>query len=850
MSTRSTGYPSAIAVDAQRVRVAERRFALLIGLFALSGATALIDQVCFAKYLGYVVGSTAYAVSAVLAAFMAGLALGAHVGGRLSARIARPLFAYGWLELVVAVAVAAAPAAFGLITPLYVQLARSMPDSLLAVSALRWGVAAIVVIVPTTAMGATLPLLARATSFGLGDDSANSKAKRERRLTWLYAANTLGAALGALSAAYAILPALGLSRTLLASAALSALVGVVAIFLGKTYRSASEPREAPAAARSGDEAEANPSALAAESSDTLLSRPQDTEGLRPGLLALIAAASGALVFASEVIATHLLALIIGNSAYSFGLILAIFLSCLFLGALLAPRLRTRLGGYALPFTLLLTALALALALPLWDLLPLLFGKAGGLLQTFAAREGLRAVAAFAVLVVPTSLMGLTFPLLLAEIAGREAVGRFVGRLTAVNTMGAVVGSLVTGYLVLPAIGSEGSLRAVGFAYAALGIATLIATKRTQSAKAPARGGGRRFAMVLAAASASALVLVPRFDLARLTSGSNVYFTEGEEPDEILFVREDVHGGVTTVTRDQGVLTLLTNGKFQGNTGWEMRAQRLFAHYPSLFVNRFDRALVIGLGTGTTLGTLTAYPWKQVDVVEISPSIVEAARLHFGHVNRGALDDRRVALHHQDGRNFLLVSDERYDLIGMELSSIWFAGAAALYSDEYYALVSDHLRPGGIFQQWVQLHHIYRHDFATVLATLRRHFRHVALFYGGGQGILVASQAPLRAVEQRLEALEQRPSLRALLPTDVRLVSLLDDILLIDEGLDRFLARAHGKHAARGIPAVSTDDNLYLEYATPRGNVLPWSSRDALVAELRRFHDDEAVAELLVRSASN
>jgi spermidine synthase len=275
----------------------------------------------------------------------------------------------------------------------------------------------------------------------------------------------------------------------------------------------------------------------------------------------------------------------------------------------------------------------------------------------------------------------------------------------------------------------------------------------------------------------------------------------------------------------------------------MDAQRLFAHYPSLFVERWDRALVIGLGTGTTLGTLAAYPWQNLDVVEISPAIVQAARRYFLAQNQGALDDPRVNLTLADGRNHLLIVDRRYDLIGIELSSIWFAGAASLYSREFYALVHRRLRPGGIFQQWVQLHHITPTDFASVLGTLRAEFPHVALFFGGGQGVLVASDRPLSASAARLASLEQRPRVRAVLPPGKRLISLLDDVLVVGAGLDRFVAESARAAGVTPSEMISTDDNLSLEFSTPRGNVLPWSTLDDLVERLLHHRDQQAVERL-------
>jgi spermidine synthase len=786
-------------------------FGATLALFVGSGAAGLVDQVCFSKYLSYVVGATAYAVSAVLAAFMTGLALGAHFGGKVSLKIARPVVVYGWLELVVALAVAVAPPEFDALGSLYALLARRAPDSLAALSALRWFVALVIVIVPTTAMGATLPILTRALRDGDGAE------RRERRLGALYAANTCGGAGGALVAAYVALPFLGLHGTVWAAAGLSALIGVAALSIGRRVT------PEPLAAKS-TEFDAVPSVNAVD--------PTERETL---VFVVLAFLSGCLAFAAEVIFTHLLALLIGNSAYAFGLILAVFLCCLFAGAARAAAFRARFGDAALGLGLAGTALALGLTLPLWDELPRLFATLGPLVVTFGGREVVRALAALLMLCVPTTLMGLTFPLLLQRVARTTTPSHWVGRLTAVNTVGAVAGALGTGYGLLPWLGSQRSLEVV---VALFGVSAVIAALLDGPR-------ARRVIAGLAAAAVFAVPLVPRWNLARLTGGSNVYFEGWIEPESIPFLREDVHGGVTTVTSAKGVLTLFTNGKFQGNTGWEMSAQRFFAHYPSLFVHDFERALVIGLGTGTTLGTLAAYPWRKLDVVEISPSIVEAARRFFQAGNLGAIDDTRVTLHHADGRNFALVDDGRYDLVSMELSSIWFAGASNLYSREFYALVRARLKPDGVFQQWVQLHHVSRRDFATVVATLRSQFAHVALFYGGGQGILVASDAPLRASLARLATLEASPAIQRVLPDRRHLRELPNDILALDAGLDAFLDESAQLAGLERSDLVSTDQSLYLEYATPRGNVLPWATREALVRDIWRYRDDDAVASLLV-----
>jgi spermidine synthase len=405
-------------------------------------------------------------------------------------------------------------------------------------------------------------------------------------------------------------------------------------------------------------------------------------------------------------------------------------------------------------------------------------------------------------------MGSTFPLLLHRVAARRDVAARVGRLTVANTVGTIVGSVATGYAVLPRLGSQGTLIAIAVVFA---LASALAFRAFGGAEA-----WRTRWLGLGAAAVVLVVVLPRWDMARMTNGANVYFTAGPPPDHIEFVREDVHGGVTTVARRGDLLTLYTNGKFQGDDGPEMAAQRRFAHFPSLFVAREQRALVVGLGTGTTLGAIAAYPWERIDVAEISPAIVEASRRFYAGPARGSLDDPRVEVALDDGRNHLLVAHEPYDLITMELSSVWFAGASSLYSREFYELARARLRDDGILQQWVQLHHIRRRELATIIRTLPTVFPHVALFVGGSQGILVASAEPLIASRARLEKLAARPALRATL-AGASLEDLFQEMVASDAELERLVRETDS------APILSTDDNLYLEYATPKGNVLEYTS---------------------------
>ncbi|WP_437851148.1 fused MFS/spermidine synthase [Sorangium sp. So ce363] len=783
------------------------RFPLVAALFFVSGATGLLYEVAFSKLLAYVFGATAYAVSTVLAAFMGGLALGAHLGGRHAASARRPLVVYGALEVIVGAICAVSPFLFEALTSAYVAVARAAPDSLALLTAARAALTALVVVVPTVAMGATLPVLSRILRAGAAPDGGAPPAEHDaaRRLASLYAINTAGGAAGALSGAYVVLPHLGIRGALWSAAIANIVLGVVAISAGLRG-------PAPAAAA--------PDARSPEARTADAPLPAAAGRAEPPFLLLLAFASGFLVFAAEVVQTHLLALLIGNSAYAFGLMLAVFLVCLAAGAARSPALARRHGEGALSRGLAAAALSLAATVPLWDQLPRLFAFAGKHVDGWAGREACRALAALAILALPTLCMGTTFPLLLARAAAHADVAARVGRLTSANTLGTIAGSIVTGYLILPALGSERALLTIALAFA---LTAVLAAARA--------GAELPRALALAAAAGALAVLAPRWDMARLTSGANVYFAMGPRPERIDFVREDVHGGVTTVAHLAGVTTMYTNGKFQGDDGPEMTAQRRFAHFPSLFLRDTRAALVIGLGTGTTTGTIAAYPFERIDVAEISPAIVEASRRFFAGPSLRALDDPRVRLSLNDGRNELLVAAPgRYDLIAIELTSVWFAGAASLYSHEFYELARSRLTEGGVLQQWVQLHHIRRRELAVVVRTMRSAFPHVALFVGGAQGILVASGAPLVASGARLAGLDARPSLQATL-AGARLEDLLDALVTSGDDLDRLVADA----AEDGGPILSTDDNLYLEYATPKGNVLPYgASLDATLALLERY----------------
>jgi spermidine synthase len=839
-------------------------------LFFFSGASSLVLEVMFTRLLTYTFGNTAFAVSTVLAAFLGGLALGAVWVGRWADRRGTSLWTYGTLELLVGLFCLFVPDLFVLVTHTYVGLYHLLHLGTWALTAVRFSLAAMVILVPTALMGGTLPVLARCVSAVVKDF--------QPAVDRLYAWNTLGAAIGTFAATYFLVPYLGVRGTIIAACSVD-----VAIFLAAAaWGSRISPVFAPPT-----ESTAAPDAHAAAA-------PEHKN--RQVVVLLGAFFTGVAALAYEVAWTHILAFLIGNTVYAFGIMLFTFLCGLGFGAYLVAR---RLGpsalwSRALAASQLFLGLAVFLTLPLWNEIPAFFaqgmrqalqldliglglllalrmGYAGwklyrqagtsrihwrwvvelgieaalllamysanpsALVQShairFVASEGLRFFCAFYLLIVPCLLLGLSFPLLLNLATQAErGVGSGVGRAYAANTLGTVLGSVLTGFVVLPALGSFDTLRAIATLNLLLGwgfALFLVSLRRTRQA-------------ILAAVACSLAGLVwlspTRWDPRNMARGTYVYFNRGWTIDRVLYSKEDVQGGLTSVIQSSGGKTLLSNGKFQGNDSGEAGAQARFAMIPILFTSKFDRALVIGLGTGHTLQVVSRFPFARIDVAEIAPRIVEAARQYFGDVNGDVFDrDPRVSLRIADGRNFLLLSNQHYDLITVEITSIWMSGAADLYNREFYELCRRRLTEHGVLQQWVQLHHMRTQDLFVLFNTAAHVFPHLAFFVGDHQGLLIASPEPLEFDWTRTTALEASPGVRQELDKlrIADLASLLGELMLYGRSFHDFLTFLPVRLGV-SVALVSSDNHPYLEYHTPLGNTLPYDAYTANTHLLTQF----------------
>ena len=804
-------------------------------LFVLTGAVALVAEQVFEKLLSTVVGASTPAGAIVLAVYFTGLTAGGLLYGPVIAWQRRPLRLYALLEGFVGLWALGLAVAFPWLQGAAGAVIGLAGDSATALLLLRLLVACVWILPPTVAMGMTFPamvgVLEQASVPGL-----------HRRMARFYALNLLGAAVGAGLAPYLLFPHIGLVGALLLAALLEAVVVVAALALGRGWFGVGES----VPVSSGPVG------------------PLWSLALQPGPAVLVACAAGSgfLVFCLEVVWLHLVGAVIGTSVYAFANMLLAVLLGLLVGGLISSLGRDRgepVPLAVLPAVLLVAGWLLLVTGGLWDVVPAVFAI-DGIVSSFAGGEALRLAACLVLVGLPATALGLVYPLLFRlPLFPAAQADRFAGLLAAANAVGCIVGALVGGFVLLPGPGSEATLGALNGIVMLLGaLVALGLLVRLSRGRVPAPRLRRPLLAALVVLGGLGCVALAReapWDRLALTSGTNVYFapTHVGSETELLHFHEDSYGGFTTVVRNRTVggapwHVLLTNGKFQGNDVGERAAQVAFALVPVLHSQARDKALVIGLGTGQTAAVVAAAGYRDVEIAEISPGIVEAAEAWFPLVHRGVLERPTVSLHLEDGRNHLLRSPVGYDLVTIELNSVWFAGATSLYSREFYRLVRERLAPGGVLVQWIQLHHIAPEEVLSVMATLQAELPWVSLWQIGGQGLFLAAAEPLELQPGVFTQLGENPETAAAVGlVEARhgdLGQLLSDTRVLSASeLEQRCLRA----LEQGVP-ITTDGNRWLEWHTPRHNLEPLDHQrlvlEALVEDLPELEQRERLERLL------
>jgi spermidine synthase len=726
-------------------------FALLLGCFFLSGFSALLYETAWTREFAFVFGTSELAVVAVLAAYMGGLALGAALAARFAPRIRRPVLAYGILELGIALWALALPSAIRAVTALYLGWLgglEALPATLgLATHAFHLA-GAFAVLVPCTAlMGATLPLLA---SYAVTrDDEIGS------RVGLLYAANTTGAIAGTVTAAFVLLPALGLRHTVHVGAAVNALVFAAAAALARVA-----PRGATAVA------------------------PR-VRGI-PWILPAIAL-SGAVSFGYEVLWFRLLGQVIGGSTAAFSTMLASFLAGIALGSAIASRWARTPAAAGLGFgaAQLATGAIAWLAFRFADRLPGWAAALGANVNSLAPG----ALLAMAMLLPLTLCIGATFPFAVRLLA-RDATDATAAsaRVYAWNTVGSIAGAIGTGYFLLPWLGFPATLVTAALANLAL---ALVAGLLAQPA--------RRVLAVAAAAAALVLFVVPTARPDHLLSTSPI---GGAYDGRLAFLAVGRSSTVGLLGDEMG-WRLTNNGlpeSYIRPAGYP--AEQTAAQWLSILpvVMRPDTAhmMIIGLGAGLTLSAVPDTV-QSIDVVELEPEVIAANRAVPDRAGGDPLDDPRVSIRLGDARGALTLAEQRWDAIVSQPSHPWTAGASHLYTREFFSLVHSRLQPAGVFVQWIGAAFVDPPRLRALFAAQADVFAHVQIYRPeGGAIIMVASDAPFDIAATAVQAIARAP--RKLGEAGIHSVEdVIATLQLDDTGVRAF---------TRGVPPNTDDRNLF------------------------------------------
>jgi spermidine synthase len=787
-------------------------------LVALSGAAALVYESLWMRGFGLIFGGTTQAIAMVLAVFMGGLAL----GGALVARrtVADPLRAYARLEQLT-----------GLFALLTLPLLRALPwlyGALVARFALTGALesagiallAALVLLPPTTLLGATVPLAVEFLVRSGGDP--------HRGFGRLYLLNTLGGAAGVALAPFVLVPALGVRGTLVAAAAVSLFVGSVA----RRWARESAPPPAPPPR---------------EPAQAAVAQRLSRHGLA------LAFASGAATFGAEVLWTRSYALVIGSTVYAFNLmLLAVLLGIAIGSAVYGGVGRRRITDPAPAVGALYVAAGLALVAGAWVIgrLPVVTLAALKLLPvSFAAQQAALLGLCIVTLLPVTALLGLSFPMLLHLTlpdpspgdAGGGAAQRAAGRLYAWNTAGAIAGALAADLVLVPRLG----LQPPYLVFAALLVAPGVWLLALSDSRRPTlAGAGAALAVVVAA-----VALVPRFqvwDPVLMSSGVHRYGLEWvhrlespwrlgawlREQRRLLFYREGREAVVAVSEPRGGTRRFLSvNGKTDAGSGTEdVVTQKFLAHVPLLLHSDPKRVLVIGWGAGATAAAAAAHPIASLECVEIEPATWEAAPF-FADFSEPLRRDARFKLVFRDGRNHLLRARGSWDVVVSEPSNPWITGVSNLFTREFLETARDRLAPGGLFAQWFHYYNLAPGDVKVEVKTFLSVFEHASLWLvppvGPEHGIknlaadmlLVGSREPQRLSWPRLG----RAYADEALARELRSTLVIDDAVALAAtwtmGRPEMERWAEDRQAFPSGTPLNTDDNPYLEFVAPRRTVV-------------------------------
>lgn len=679
-----------------------------IGIAAiLTGVCALIQELIWVRQATLAFGLSVQAYAAVVVALLGGTALGSWLFARSMGRIRRPLLWFAGMQAALAGLAVLTLLGLEQVRHLYAALAPGLGLDQGFVQALRLGLSVVVLSPIALLAGGSLPLL--------GQWAGRQDTRRGSALVGrLYAWETVGAAVGCGCTALLLLRTLPAGAVIWIAAGLHVVAGLLALWAHRTVPAGT--KDAPAVRRS---------------SETSVPTGRSRRGT--WLLAAYGI-SGAVALGYQVVWGRVLAVFTLDAVYSFAIVLTVFLMGLSIGSGMAARRLTRhrpsLAGFG-HLQLWLAALGLATVF-LFYLLPLvayedLFGAYGlgrAILFEF--------LLALFILLPPTCLMGYLWPIV-QHLVAEDAEGNMgvsTGRVNAANTLGAVAGVLATTFGLIPAVGLQGSLFLLAAGSLLLGLVSL--TGFSARVAEPVR--------TLRWPAAAAALLLVGFVL----RPPAVYLGFRQDPGEYMaFYAEGVDTTVAVFdVPESNIKVSFVNGRIEVPTdAVSMQAFRALGHLPPLVREGAQSALMLSFGNGIATGSLDSHGIPRVDAVDLSREMLAAAAVYWEE-NHNVLHSPRVSLHVEDGRNFLLRTPHRYDIITTDATHPANTSSWALFTHEFYETVADRLAPGGVFFQWLPFHSMSEDDFRLILRTFQATFPHTVLWYtGGSHSIVMATPEP-------------------------------------------------------------------------------------------------------------
>ncbi len=746
------------------------------GLFFLSGFVSLVFQIVWMKMLVLIFGNTIWAVTTLLTAFMAGLALGSWIFGRIADQVGSPLRLYGIIEALIGVMALFTIFIFGNLDILYRPLYNLFGGDNFLMGIIKFLLAFLILVIPTALMGGTLPLLARQFTEKVKNAGTS--------IGSLYMINTFGAVAGTLVCAFLFIPAFGIKMSIVVGALINFLILLVILSLTR------------------------------DSSAKIKIKGLfkiDLKGFKHNYVLWIFFGCGFAALAYEVFWSRILVLHIGSSVYAYAIMLGIYLMGIALGSGLMSYFLPKIKNPGLAFGIVQFLIAIDIMIQLKQFGTLAFtitnmGNVMGV-ESYPSFIGSLIMSTAQVILIPTLLFGASFPLAVKLfVNARKNIGAETGTLYAFNTVGTIFGSFLAGFFFLPLMGVQKSIAVMGLLNIFLGFFLLYKHAKSKLNIILAT-------LVLVMVFVSFNLFLVKKDEVLLTAG--VFTTQPGSEVEILNFSEDIYATVSVEERTdvRGTWKSLSlNGVNVAGTSCELfTIQKMQGHLPLMLHDNPESVLHIGFGSGGTAWAVSRYPVKEIVIAEISKSIIEKSSKYFKDVNHGVLEDERVKVHYTDGRNFVLATDRKFDVILSDSIHPRFSGNGSLYTYDYYKLLKERLKPGGVVSQWLPYYSVTPENFKMIIKSFYEVFPNTSVWYVNSTfndyviviGKLGDGKFDFNSMREKLMIPEVKADL-AEIDTD-NVFKVLDYFLFANDKVKEFC----------GDVRLHTDDNIAVEYESGR-----------------------------------